>query len=301
MVRPVILTLLVFCAVTAAAANEILIVYTNNTNGVLENCGCPERAYGALEKRAALIDSLRRTSRDLLLLDSGDILDIRPDRLLHGYILKAYELMKYDAWTPGDQDFVEGIGFFKNRMLTLPMMMVSANLRIDEKRAGAPWTEKMAGGIRFGITGLISRKTIRFLPDSLQSRLEPEDISTSLEPVLAELDAGSDFIIVLSHGGIDHDRELAAHFPQIGLIIGGHSQTMIGDPEKAGNTLIVQAGEGGNRTGILHLGFENGKLVSYHNTLYLLQKNDRDDPGVLELIRAYHKERLDKMKPNFKQ
>jgi 5'-nucleotidase/UDP-sugar diphosphatase len=301
MVRPVILIYLIICAVSSTTAGEILIVYTNNTNGMLENCRCPEQAYGALEKRAALIDSLRMTNKDLLLLDSGDILDIRPNRLLHEYILKAYELMKYDAWTPGDQDFVEGIGFFKNRMMTLPMTMVSANLRIDEKRADPLWTEKVAGGIRFGITGVISRKTIRFLPDSIQNRLEPEEISTSLGPVLAKLDADDDFIILLSHGGVDHDRELAAHFPQIGLIIGGHSQTIIRDPEKVNNALIVQAGEGGNRTGILHLVFENGKLISYANKLYLLQKNDRDDPRVMELIRAYHKERLGKMKPNFKK
>lgn len=301
MLRPVILTLLIISTVAAAAADEILIVYTNNTNGVLENCSCPERSYGALEKRAALIDSLRRTNKYLLLLDSGDMLDIRPNRLLHEYVLKAYQLMHYDAWTPGDQDFVEGIGFFKNQMLTLPMTMVSANLRIDGKRAGTPWTEQMADGIRFGITGLISRETIRFLPDSIQGRLQIEETSASLEPVLAKLNADNDFIIVLSHGGIDHDRELATRFPQIGLIIGGHSQTIIKDPEKTGNTLIVQAGEAGNRTGVLRLEFENGKLISYNNMLYLLKKNDPDDPGVMKLIRAYHKKRLGKMKPNFKQ
>jgi 2',3'-cyclic-nucleotide 2'-phosphodiesterase (5'-nucleotidase family) len=74
----------------------------------LENYDCPERSYGALEKRAAVIDSIRKSEQNVLLLDTGDILDIQKSRLLHNYIVKAYDYLKYDYWTPGDQDFVEG-------------------------------------------------------------------------------------------------------------------------------------------------------------------------------------------------
>ena len=117
MLKSLIAVILFSAGVLPAQDGELVIVYTNNTNGILENCRCPERAYGALEKRAAFIDSARKVHPDLLLLDSGDLLDIRPNALLHRYIIKAYGLMRYDAWTPGDQDFIArpGTGYCRGQ------------------------------------------------------------------------------------------------------------------------------------------------------------------------------------------
>ena len=79
----------VFVQISIAQNETVVVVYSHNTNGVLENCNCPDRSYGALEKRAAIVDSIRKSEKNVLLLDTGDILDIQKSTLLHNYIVKA--------------------------------------------------------------------------------------------------------------------------------------------------------------------------------------------------------------------
>ncbi len=288
-----LIALILFSANLLAAQNgELVIVYTNNTNGILENCRCPERAYGALEKRAAFIDSVRKVHPDLLLLDSGDLLDIRPNALLHRYIIKAYGLMRYDAWTPGDQDFIEGIDFFRNQLLAMPGALVSSNLSISGKPIGSRWIRKVIAGLSVGITGLSDPQCFRYLPDSTAEDLSIESPEEALEITLAAFTGECDLTILLSHAGFERDNVIAARFPEIDLIVGGHSQTILEQPEIVGKTMIVQAGEGGNRVGLLTIRVVNGQISSYHNTLHLLRKEDRDAPEMLSLIEEYHKKRI---------
>jgi len=274
---------------------DVVIVYTNNTNGILENCRCPARSYGALEKRAALIDSLRKSNPNVLLIDCGDILDIRPNSLLHSYIIKAYGIIRYDFWTPGDQDFIEGIDYFRESLAAMPGQLVSANIRLDRQGIGRPWWIKEVAGIRIAVTGTLDPGVLQYLPDSIAGRITIEPPEKALEKILPAIRADSDVIILLSHAGMDRDREIATRFPEINLIFGGHSQTITEHPEMVGSTAILQAGEGGNRVGMLQLRCEKGKISSYHNTLHLLHRNERDDPKVLNLIAEYYRERMKSM------
>ena len=38
-----------------AQEKVIYILHTNNTNGALENCYCPDKPYGAVEKRSVFV------------------------------------------------------------------------------------------------------------------------------------------------------------------------------------------------------------------------------------------------------
>ena len=50
--------LLIFLsAVLFAQDKKIYILHTNNTNGALENCYCPDRPYGSVEKRAVYVSN----------------------------------------------------------------------------------------------------------------------------------------------------------------------------------------------------------------------------------------------------
>ena len=82
----VIFSIMIMFNLAFSQNQSVVVVFSHNTNGILENCHCPERSYGALEKRAAVIDSIRRAEKGILLVDTGDILDIRADRLLHEYL-----------------------------------------------------------------------------------------------------------------------------------------------------------------------------------------------------------------------
>lgn len=51
-----------------------------------------------------------------------------------------------------------------------------------------------------------------------------------------------DLLIALTHIGVQNDRILAQKCPEIDIILGGHSHTILPKPEKVGQTWICQGG-----------------------------------------------------------
>jgi len=289
-----IIILTLFFGMGMVKAETIVIIYTHNTNGVLENCDCPEHSYGAIEKRAFIIDSVRKAEKNVLLIDTGDILDIRKSRLVHDYIMRAYALLNYNYWVPGDQDFIEGSTFFLDQMLDKAGIMLITNLLYRGENPGSVFAIEKFCGINIGLTGSIRADLFKYLEPSLQKEFVFHEQIVSLKPVVSQLNEQSDFIVLLSHSGIDRDRDIAKALPEIDLILGAHSQTLLQEPEKIGNTYITQIGESGYRVGILKLSFEEKNLCSIENVVILLTKNRPEDPSVNALISDYHKKRLQK-------
>jgi 5'-nucleotidase len=275
-------------------AETIVIIHTHNTNGVFENCDCPEHSYGALEKRAFVIDSIRKTNKNVLLIDSGDILDIRESRLLHSYIMRAYDKMNYDYWTPGDQDFVEGMDFFLNQMLNHAGKMLSSNIFYKGHQFGHSDEVQNFGVVKIGLTGTIRPDLKKYLDPEIKADIAFEDQVRSLRPVISKLKKNSNFVILVSHSGVERDRRLATEIAGINLILGAHSQTLLNQPEKIGQTYITQIGESGYRIGIIKL-----KLDQHNNSLLqpeviLLTKDRPEDAEINMLIKEYHSKRLKK-------
>jgi 2',3'-cyclic-nucleotide 2'-phosphodiesterase (5'-nucleotidase family) len=107
---------------------------------------------------------------------------------------------------------------------------------------------------------------------------------------------GAHIVIVLSHLGVDNDRKLAAEAPGIHVIIGGHTHTILQEPESVGGTIIAQTGEYGNFLGRLDLEWIPKSLTSANvgdvglraYRLIPCPETTPPDPtlaGMLELIR----------------
>ena len=279
-------------ATSFAQDQKIVIVYSHNTNGVLENCNCPDKSYGGLEKRAALIDSIRKADNDILLVDTGDILDIVSNRLLHEYVVRSYDYMRYDYWVAGDQDFVEGSDFFNQKLFKMSGQLLISNLFYKDQQMGKTYIIRDFGKIRLGITGTIREDLSKFLDEPVQNDFTFDDQMSCLHQVIKQMQGKTDFILLLSHSGMDRDYQISEKFPQIGLIIGGHSQTLLSNPEKVGSTYITQVGESGYRLGVLQLNFKQKELKSIKNTVILLKKSMKDNLFIKNLINEYHQKRM---------
>jgi 2',3'-cyclic-nucleotide 2'-phosphodiesterase (5'-nucleotidase family) len=284
------ISLLFLINVMQAGQTKVVIIYTNNTNGFLENCHCPSHPYGAIEKRAVVIDSIRRVEKNVLLLDTGDILDIISNKKKHHYILKAYEYMNYDAWIAGDQDFVEGIDFFQQQFLNLKMPLVNTNMIYKNKFFAKKYIYKTFEDITIGITGVINTEFKKYIYSDAKKYIQFIKPDKVLKSAIREMSAKCNFIILLSHNGMDNDRLIAQNYSGIDLIIGSHSQTITNEPERVNNTMIVQAGENGFRTGVLSLFFNDKKVQSIKNQLRLLKEKDLDHPEIMKLIEEYKKQ-----------
>jgi len=267
---------------------KITILHSNSSNGVLENCGCPEYPLGALEKRLALIKEIRESNNHVLLLDSGDLLSSVGNSIKDSLAVEAIDLMDYDAITMGDQEFSNGVDFFRRVVNNGKIPFVSSNVVVEGQSLPVPYRIFSVGGIRTAVIGVTSPSVFLLFPDEKKIGVEVTNPDSVLQDIISEVEGKSDLIILLSHSGYDEDLVFATKYPSIDIIVGGHSQTLLEEATKVDETLIVQAGHSGFYLGELDLILESsGKILSYEWRLIPLTLELPDDPGILSLIEEY--------------
>ena len=86
----------------------------------------------------------------------------------------------------------------------------------------------------------------------------------TLQKYVSYLIETSDIIILLSHLGINEDRQIAENFPEIDLIIGGHTHHLLHDGEVVNNTLITAAGKNCEHVGKITLIWDHSHNCLVH-------------------------------------
>lgn len=281
-----ILTLLT----ASATATEIFILYTNNTNGALENCLCPGKSYGSLEKRVLYIRQWLEEHPNTVLVDAGDFLSASRNTVKDSIAFRAYELIPYDAVGLGDQEFFRGVDFLSGLMEDSELPFVSTNLTQPDLPTIKAELIITRDGIKFGILSIMEPEAFRFYPESISEAIEVASYEDTLKSRIGDLRERADVVILLSHLGIDKDRELALSFSDIDVIVGGHTQTVLEEPEKVGNTLIVQAGKDGYYVGQLKLVFDDrGEIENYEGELVPMDITLPNDSTVVDMIVEYNR------------
>ncbi len=176
---------------------------------------------------------MREEVKDPVLLDSGDLLfhDVdygeSPDISLAVQGKKIIESMNAMKWTAlgiGEKDFALGTDYLKDLEKAADFPFLSANVfdAKTNKYVFKPYTVIKVNGFRVGITSVIGTDTD--FSAKLQERLGiyVADPQNCLATVLKELRDKSDFIVVLSHTGMNDARILAKSLAPIDLMIVGH-------------------------------------------------------------------------------
>ena len=271
-------------------AVDIYLLHTNNTNGALENCLCPGKSYGSLEKRIHYIRDWLKDHPNSILVDAGDFLSSTRRALKDSIAFRGYEMMPYDAVALGDQEFFRGIPFLSGLMEDSDLPFVASNLQQPQLPNLQSEILIERNGITFGIFSVLDPSIFRFYPKSVSEVvdfLSYEEVATRQAAALSEK---ADVVVMLSHLGIEKDRELAASVEEIDVIVGGHTQTILQEPEKIGNTLIVQAGKDGYYVGELKLTFDEEKeLQSYSGKLIPMDISMPNDPVMVNMIIEYNR------------
>lgn len=271
-------------------AVDIYLLHTNNTNGALENCLCPGKSYGSLEKRVHYIREWLNYHSNTILVDAGDFLSSTSNTLKDSIAFRGYELMPYDVVALGDQEFFRGIPFLSELMNRSDLPFVASNLQQPQLPNLQSELIIELEGISFGIFSVLDPSIFRFYPKSVSETVEILPFENVVTQQAAALQHKSDVVIMLSHLGIEKDRELAGSVEGLDIIVGGHTQTILQEPEKIRNTLIVQAGKDGYYVGELKLTFDDEKeLQSYNGKLIPMDITLPNDSVMVDMIVEYNR------------
>lgn len=127
--------------------------------------------------------------------------------------------------------------------------------------------------------------------------LHIEDPTEDLKRLLSKINKNQlDLVIVISHLGLDGDKELTKEVPNINIIIGGHSHSVLNECLVENNTIICQAGNFGEYVGELIIDYDfKEKLIKNFKNRLISTKDYPEDPKVIEIIKQNSKIAIDNM------
>ncbi|MEJ2110383.1 MAG: multiheme c-type cytochrome [Acidobacteriota bacterium] len=203
---------------------------------------------------------------------------------------KIYSHIGVDAVNLGERDLALGIPFLKELEQKWDFPFVSANL-VDAN--GTPIFSKYiireVAGRKVGIFGIIGDESelADMVEKATDGSAKIEDPLEAAEAVIAELSQNNvDYVIALAHQKSTYDWRLARRVDGINLIVGSHDKMKTEKPKKAGETLMVQAGEKGQYQGMLDIMPENESAAE--NSLVPYGEDMEGDPEVKAMITEYN-------------
>ncbi|MBL8048791.1 MAG: hypothetical protein JNJ45_08920 [Chthonomonas sp.] len=158
-----------------------------------------------------------------------------------------------DFGTLGNRETHLRGGPMHDKLLGVEHELVVANIR---RRDNAPIDLPLSPGVAFefegvnvGIFGvMVPMVTSRMAVAPLSEYIWEDPIRTAREMV-AKFRSQVDLLIAITHIGISQDRRLAEECPELDAIFGGHSHTVLEQPEMVGSVAIMQGGSHGRFVG----------------------------------------------------
>ena len=105
-------------------------------------------------------------------------------------------------------------------------------------------------GFRIGVISTMVAMVTPMMKTQVASAFLWSDPIQAAVELAAEMKPSVDLLIALTHIGFKQDQVLAQKCPDIGIIFGGHSHTVLEQPVKENRTWIVQGGSHGRFAGV---------------------------------------------------
>ncbi|MDD2589623.1 MAG: metallophosphatase [Fermentimonas sp.] len=224
---------------SAFPQKSLVILHTNDTHSRIEPLPETDRTFpgrGGVERRAILIDQIRKENKNVLLFDAGDFLQGTPYfNLFKGEVeIKSMNLMGYDAVTLGNHEFDYGLEILEKVAREADFPIVSSNYDFSQtplKNLIEQYVILKRGGLRIGVIGINIQPRGLIATNNYEGMKFHEPIKTANETAnLLRSKYKCDIIVCLSHLGYLSDLNLAESTKGIDIIIGGHSHTYLKEP-----------------------------------------------------------------------
>ncbi len=237
---------------------------------------------------------------DALILDAGDFADFKRVELQGTDGLAAIELLKaagYDALAIGNNEVFQGVDVLNYMANNGKLPLLSANMH--------PLEHGKLDSVKRSI--IINKNGLNILIIGASPDIGPfnellgytlEDYIGAVEREIEKEQGNYDVCILLSHLGMDKDKEIASKINGINIIIGGHFHILMDQPEIVNGTIIHTSGMQGENIGRLVVEINNHQVQliegNNHNVLHL-----EESLAIKELLRQNKEKAICKLSEPF--
>ncbi|MCD6161360.1 MAG: 5'-nucleotidase C-terminal domain-containing protein [candidate division Zixibacteria bacterium] len=274
-----LLLIILFSACDRGRIRHITILHTNDIHGqfipetVFTTEGEP--SIGGFAALSYYIEQIRSETPNVILVDAGDFMtgnivcDIGYKNAEGGALIEMMNMLGYDAGVCGNHEFDKPINNIKNLMEIADFPILCANLSDD---AGNDFVKERyhileEDGLKIGIIGVTLHPLEKSVSSENLEQYHSSNPAETINDIASEIDSLTDIIIALTHLGVKADRKLAMKLRRVDVIIGGHSHTVLEQPERVNGILIVQAGSHGRYLGRLDITAAGDTIKEYAGQL----------------------------------
>ena len=287
------------------------IIHTNDlhshflpSDSKYQDCDVKQDCLGGYARIKTFIEENRQDNT--LVLDAGDRFSGTVFYTLRKSkdVLTLTDILHYDTITLGNHEFDDGVVELEKFAMALKTPIVSANVAFPKtsrlNKRIVPSVIISKNGLKIGVIGALTEGT-----KNETAKAQDVDVKAVIPAVRMEVEKLKqqqvNILIALTHIGIDKDLELASAIPDLDVIIGGHTHTLLSNnkhEEKAfasypiairhqngSQTLIATSGIAGHYVGLLNIKFdEKGRILFFNGDTIRMDNQIKSDIGVSDKI-----------------
>ncbi len=247
------------------------------------------RRTGGLAAAAAIVQRIRRTAPDALLVDCGDAIHgtLPAMRTQGAAVVPALNALGVQLMTPGNWEYGFGPDALRARMSELDATVLACNVEdaADGSALFAPWAVRETAGVRVGFVGVTS-PIIPGMSPRFAAGLRFPDVRRRVPQTVARLRERErvDVVVLVSHLGFAQDAALVREIGGIDVVLSGHTHNRLDRPALVGGALIIQSGFSGSFLGRLTLDVTSGRIHAWEHELIEIDAAVQPEPAVQDVV-----------------
>lgn len=262
---------------------------------------------GGINYLAGYVKKVRSEEENVLYVNAGDM--FRGSVIDAEYRgLSTIDLMNSlspDVSTIGNHEVDYGLAhlLFLEKCARFPIINANLLVTLNNARLFQPYLQKDVGGMKILFIGILTEEV-------LATTKSEKVIGTFIDIEAAAKEIGiicdnyrtrhTDMVVLLTHIGIEADRELAQLLDPdwgVDLIIGGHSHTLMEEPEIVNGVPIVQVGTGSGHIGRFDIEYDaiRNRILDWKwECVSITPETAESDPVMEHLLDRYQGEMNEK-------
>ena len=270
-----ILTLIANCTALSAQEEAVKILYFNDAHEP-DMVSTEGGLLGGVARMKTVVDSIRQSSPDALLLFGGDL----GGGTLAGKLYRGTVLVDFlgdigvDYANYGQHDFDYGLDNTQALTRRSKFTWISSNTLTTEGSpidGSVPFVIHKIGSTSIGIIGLVDKVDT----SSPRSGITQRDIMDCAKSAIGHL-SGVDYIIAITQMNSKLNEQLLRECPQIDLILGEETSQYITNVHFVGDKMIIDGcGNMGHLVEVSLRGEQGGQTLSVHPISTAVKPDER--------------------------